>query len=76
MEKTSQLGTNKTGIDMSPKQSKKMLDSESLLMTVSKPSHDLEQLHRSHLQEADPLGSVPLPGTVKGVAKSTMKMIA
>lgn len=76
MEKSSKLGINKTGIDMSPKQTKDMLDTEGLLMAVSKDSNELEALHRHHLQEADPLGSVPLPGTVKGVAKSTMKMIS
>lgn len=74
MEKSNHLGANKTGIDMSPILTKEMLDTDGLYLGETNEKHARMAMQRSYLEEADPLGSVPLPGTVKGVVKSTMKM--
>jgi hypothetical protein len=36
---------------------------------------NLSDLRKPYLEEADPIGSVPVPGTVKGVAKSGMQKL-
>jgi rubrerythrin len=91
MEQNSQMGVNRTGVDMSPIHSKKM--SEASQQTEADPRSDdreaktytaydreagngvasIAAFERSYLEEADPLGSVPTPGTAKGAFKSLMK---
>lgn len=74
MEKSTHLGANKTGIDMSPLMSKDMMNNEGLYMGEKQADGEREAMERAYLEEADALGSVPLPGTLKGAVKSTMKM--
>lgn len=74
MEKTSQLGANKTGIDMSPLMTKDMLRTEGLYLGETGEAEAHEAMQSFYLKDADALGSVPLPGTVKGAVKSTLKM--
>lgn len=74
MEKTNHLGANKTGIDMSPLMTKEMLNTEGLYLGETNEKHARMAMQKYYLEDADALGSVPLPGTVKGVVKSTMKM--
>ena len=76
MKKPTDSGMNRTGIDMSP------IDIEELLngVNASKPSSDgdettLASYRSSYLQEAEPIGTVPAPGTLKGVAKSGMQKL-
>lgn len=73
MEQTAQLGTNKTGIDMSPIDSKEMLEASEKFFIKPEASvaYQIDQFFREGIA---PLGSVPLPGTVKGVLKSALKM--
>lgn len=74
MEQNTQLGANKTGIDMSPIHSKKMIEaSENMNEDMRDGLVVVESFEQFYLENADPLGSVPLPGTVKGVVKSAMK---
>lgn len=74
MEKNTELGANKTGIDMSPLMSKDMMDTEGLYMGETHDTQESSEMHQFYLKDADALGSVPLPGTVKGAIKSTLKM--
>lgn len=74
MEKTTELGANKTGIDMSPLMSKDMIDTDGLYMGKTNHADELSEMQQFYLEDADALGSVPLPGTVKGAVKSTLKM--
>jgi rubrerythrin len=76
MKQPTDLGMNKTGIDSSP------IDIQELLSGVKKswPSSDgdestLASYRSSYLAEADPIGTVPLPGTLKGAAKSGMQKL-
>jgi rubrerythrin len=76
MKHPSDSGMNKTGIDMSP------IDVQELLNGVesSAPSSEgdestLASYRSSYLEEADPIGSVPVPGSLKGAAKTGMQKL-
>ena len=67
---------NKTGIDMSP------IDIQELLSGVeaSNPSSQgdeqtLASYRSSYIMDADPIGSVPVPGSLKGAAKTGMQKL-
>lgn len=74
MEQSNQLGSNRTGIDMSPQHSKAMIqDAEKLTPGAERDGQAIAELHVEYIREADRLGSIPMPGTVKGAVKSGMK---
>lgn len=68
------LGMNRTGIDMSPIHSKKMMQVDDNIPLTTDSKTTVNVIEDYFLENADPLGSVPLPGTVKGVAKTSLKM--
>lgn len=76
MEKSSQLGANRTGIDASPLDSKAMSDGIQKFHTTSGNANALHDLQRQYATDADPVGSVPIPGTPKGMLKSMMKKMS
>jgi rubrerythrin len=76
MKQPTNVGMNKTGIDMSP------MDVQELLSGVraKRPSSEgdastLAALRGSYLKNADPIGTVPVPGSLKGAAKSGMQKL-
>jgi hypothetical protein len=76
MEKTTVLGMNRTGIDMSPIDTKEML----AFTNVSPPSSEGDEMsiaamRREYIGEAEELGSIPPPGTLKGVASTAMQKL-
>jgi len=76
MEQNMKLGMNKTGIDMSPILSKEMMaGSEKVVLDGGDIEADMMLIEQFYLDNDDPLGSVPMPGTVKGAVKSTIKMM-
>jgi rubrerythrin len=76
MEQNMKLGMNKTGIDMSPILSKEMMaGSEKVALDGGDIEADMMLIEQFYLDNDGPLGSVPMPGTVKGAVKSTMKMV-
>ncbi|WP_166261322.1 ferritin-like domain-containing protein [Marinobacter salicampi] len=70
MEKSTQLGMNRTGADMSPIHSKAMLKGQSLFKVGPIDSTGMAAIRSSYVQLKEPVGSVPLPGTFKGVLTS------
>ena len=73
---STRLGANRTGMQTSPVLSKEMLDNTEI--DIAEPSTDpqpLAEARADYIRDADPLGTVPPPATVKGMAKSTMKMM-
>ena len=77
MEKNTQMGTNRTGMDMSPIDSKAMVEGAERYTQLNAPNgHNLRSIERQYIQEADALGSVPLPGTVRGALKSMMDKLS
>lgn len=76
MEPNTKMGSNKTGIDMSPILSKKMIEGSKNLQLDGEDGYtNIALLEQFYLDNDDPLGSVPVPGTVKGMVKSAGKML-
>lgn len=77
MEKQTHLGANRTGVDMSPVDSKAMASGAQELTNVDPGPGELRAgIEQAYLSEANLVGSVPVPGTLKGVFKSTMEKAA
>lgn len=69
------LGANRTGMQASPSLSKEMLENSELQIAESIDPQPLAETRAEYIREADPLGSIPPPATMKGVAKSGLKMM-
>ncbi|MFC3608084.1 ferritin-like domain-containing protein [Stutzerimonas tarimensis] len=76
MADAAKLGTNFTGVQMSPKDSKKMMEAANHWMP-DVPGDRMRMLEERTLRsnEADRIGSVPVPGSAKGMLKSTFDMV-
>jgi hypothetical protein len=75
-ETSAQMGTNRTGMETSPKQAKAMI--EGAQQGTPHAASDLapqKALRSAYIDEHDKLGSVPPPGNLKGMAKSGMEML-
>lgn len=74
---STRMGVNRTGMQMSPKHSEEMLENTQLAEQIATVAdgHDMASVRLDYIADADPLGSVPPPGTLKGMAKSGAKMI-
>ena len=78
MEDPTELGRNRTGMQMSPLQSEMLMQSSRLAEQLEPTSADeippenllLAELRREYVNEAEALGSIPPPTTVKGALKS------
>jgi hypothetical protein len=70
MEKTVHMGKNLTGIAMSPLQSKLMIAGAEQAMPTGGSEHALHEVAKDYIEHADPVGSVPLPGTLQGALKA------
>lgn len=74
MEKQTSMGTNRTGIDMSPIDSKEMSRGAREYTNAAAGRSQLrEKIEQQYLDAANQIGSVPLPGTMKGAFKATMQ---
>lgn len=77
------MGLNRTGIQMSPRHTREMLEGMEALEADSSAEPLLEGpdgealsvTRLEYIATADPLGSVPLPGTLEGAAKSGAQML-
>ena len=68
------IGMNRTGIQMSPVQSKEQTAiAERTPPTWPGNADNLAQARQAHIGSAEPIGSVPLPGSLKGAVKSTVQ---
>lgn len=68
------LGMNRTGIDMSPILIKKMMHVDEDIPTTTNGTTTKSTIEDFFLENAEPLGSVPLPGTAKSMIKTVIKM--
>lgn len=72
MENTVTLGMNRTGMQMSPLNGSGMMDyANAHAQDAPADEGQMQAMHRAYVEEADKLGSVPVPGTLKGVVKAT-----
>jgi tRNA isopentenyl-2-thiomethyl-A-37 hydroxylase MiaE len=76
MEKETKLGKNRTGMQASPSDSKELLQgSERSMPTTEGDEGALAAVRGEYVKEADALGSVPPPATMKGMLKTTVQMV-
>lgn len=80
MDKSTHMGRNRTGIDMSPIHSQEMLKgAEQYAPTPATETLGMEMplaaFKREFIEHAEAIGSVPIPGTVKGALKSVMNKV-
>lgn len=75
MEKSTKMGTNKTGVQMSPMDIDKMIKDVDQRPTASSDGAAIAAVRTTYINEAEPVGTVPAPGTVKGVAKAGMQKL-
>jgi hypothetical protein len=70
------MGTNRTGVDLSPVQKKELAEVTALTVPSSEGDEtNLTEGRASYLEEGTPIGSMPPPTTVKGVAKSAAQAV-
>jgi rubrerythrin len=76
MNRVMATGSNKTGLDMSPEDSKLLIEgAESALPSSDGNEMTLASYREPEILAADPVGSVPPPGTLTGVAKTGMQKL-
>jgi ferritin-like metal-binding protein YciE len=73
MEQVANMGPNRTGIDMSPLDSKEMIKGAERYTHATGTDQQLIQMEQEYIKESTTVGSVPLPGTIKGALKSVME---
>jgi ferritin-like protein len=76
MKQETKIGMNRTGMDMSPVDSGELLQGSERSMPTSEGDEGaLAAIRAEYIREADALGSVPPPGTMKGVLKNGVQML-
>ena len=75
MENETGIGKNRTGMKASPVHARELLEVRELQQEVPAPELDAVALRASYLAEADVVGSMPPPPTLKGMAGSAMKAL-
>lgn len=75
MNDTAPLGMNRTGMQTSPMDAKRLLEATREFQPES-AVEDLADVRTMMIGEADPVGSVPPPATMKGMATAGMEMLA
>ena len=75
MENEISTGTNRTGMKTSPVHSRELLEVRELQKTAPDPETDAIALRASYLAEAEPVGSMPPPPTLRGMAGTAMQAL-
>lgn len=70
MEQQTKMGMNKTGVQMSPMDIDKMLSDVQASSTGAADGAGIAAVRTSYVTEAEPVGTVPMPGTAKGAVKA------
>lgn len=71
------LGMNRTGVMTSPEETKRLLEADGIPNSiVDGDLEDFAALKALAIEDADPLGSVPPPASVKGVVKTGVRLLA
>jgi rubrerythrin len=73
--KTSDLGKNRTGIQTSPLQAKEMLENTGAVPADPQGAMTLALARAELSRAAPPVGTMPVPGNLKGVAKTALKAL-
>jgi rubrerythrin len=71
--KPTDLGKNRTGVQMAPARAKEMLDNTAAVTADPRGALEIGMQRAELSQRAPPIGTMPLPGSLKGLAKTAMK---
>lgn len=75
-EQKEHVGMNKTGVQMAPLQTRAMLDDDKIITRVHEADEtQVVQLREGYIAEADGLGSIPAPATMKGMVSMGAHML-
>lgn len=77
MKEQTHMGMNRTGLQMSPFDASSMQSPVPASMTPATPGDDtaLAEMRSTYITSADPIGSVPIPGTIKGAITTGMSAL-
>lgn len=76
MKEQPKTGMNRTGVQMSPFNIAEMTsDIKSMMPEPRGDEQAIAQMRAAYISEADPIGSVPVPGTVKGAFTTGMSAL-
>lgn len=77
MKEQSAMGMNRTGVQMSPLNTKDMQAVLPDVMPPALPAEEtaLAEMRSRYIAEADPIGSVPLPGSFKGAVSAGASLL-
>lgn len=70
-----EIGRNRTGLQSSPQLSKEMNDVVQPVSAETAAAPPFNEVRLLYIREADPLGSIPPPITVKGAVKTAAKLL-
>lgn len=73
-KKPTSIGMNRTGIAMSPVQSKEMIEGAERVPGGG-DGVEISRVRRQYIDEAEPIGAVPPPASLKGVASTAGQVI-
>jgi rubrerythrin len=76
MDSPQSMGMNRSGIDMAPRGAEEMIEAVREFPPSSSGSElTLAEIRGPYFTQADPIGTVPMPGTLKGAAKAGMQKL-
>lgn len=76
MKESTDLGLNRTGIQTSPIDAKEAAEYAARVLPSSSGTEvAISVVRKAYAEEAQPLGTLPPPGTLKGMAKSAMEAL-
>lgn len=75
MKNATKMGSNRTGLQMSPLDAKRLLENTAMTTPPSGGPDLLMALRGDYIDEAGVVGTVPPPGTVTGIVKSGAEML-
>lgn len=75
MKKTTTMGSNRTGIAMSPRHGKEMIEGASKAPPGAGDGLEISRVRRTYIDEAEPIGAVPPPASLKGMAKTASQIL-
>jgi hypothetical protein len=75
MKNEAELGMNRTGMAMAPKEGKKQKETAAKASKVQPgDTREIERIRAEYDAESGPIGTVPPPASVKGMAKTAVQM--
>lgn len=74
-KKPTDLGANRTGVQTAPARAREMAENTEAVAAAPSEAMALGLLRSELSQQAPPVGTMPVPGTVKGVATATARAL-